>query len=109
MILTVFRSRLKNDAKPEQLQKFIQMFGRMSALATTMPGYRSHKVFGSEDGERVVIVEFENEETQLAFAHHPEHKEAIELGIQHAFVEYCVQICSVMREVRGSALQAGVE
>ncbi|MES2069069.1 MAG: antibiotic biosynthesis monooxygenase [Pseudomonadota bacterium] len=97
MILTVFRSRLKSDLKPEQLQKFMQMFGRMSALAPTMPGYISHKGFGSEDGERVVIVEFETEEAQLAFASHPAHQEAIELGVQHAFLDYSVQICNVQR------------
>mgnify|MGYP003350083918 FL=1 len=58
MIVTVFRSRLKPGVQDE----YGPMAARMSALAKSMPGYISHKGFVAEDGERVTIVEFENEE-----------------------------------------------
>ena len=52
MIVTVFRSRLKAGAEPE----YSAWAARMSELATTMPGYVSHKGFVAPDGERVTIV-----------------------------------------------------
>lgn len=100
MILTVFRSRLNPNLKPAQLQELMQMDGSMSALAKTMPGYISHKAFAATDGERVVIVEFESEPAQLAFARHPAHLEAIQMGRQGGvLLEYCVQVCNVQREM----------
>jgi heme-degrading monooxygenase HmoA len=98
MVLTVFRSRVKSDLQPEQLQEYLQMLGRMSVLAKTMPGYISHRGYGAEDGERVVIVEFESEQAQEAFAYHPQHLEAMKLGRKSIYLEYSVQVCSVQRE-----------
>jgi heme-degrading monooxygenase HmoA len=99
MMLTVFRSRMKSDLKPEQLKELMQMDSRMGALARTIPGYVSHKAFGAQDGERVVIVEFESEQAQLVFARHPEHLEAIKMG-KNVLLEYSVQVCSLQREMR---------
>lgn len=98
MMLTVFRSRLKSDLKPEQLQQLLQMDERIGALARTIPGYISHKGFGAADGERVVIIDFESEQAQLVFARHPEHLAAIKMG-REVFHEYSVQVCSVLREM----------
>ena len=95
MIVTVFRSRLK----PEAQQEYMQWAARMSALAKTMPGYISHKVFVAEDGERVTIVEFESEETQRAWSLNAEHAEAKKKGRQDFYVEYHLQVCSVQRDM----------
>ena len=57
MVVTVFRSRLNPGVQDE----YGPMAARMSALAKSMPGYISHKGFVAEDGERVTIVEFEND------------------------------------------------
>ena len=48
MIVTVFRSRLRPGARGE----YVALVDRMVELATTMPGYISHKGFFAEDGER---------------------------------------------------------
>jgi len=58
MIVTVFRSRLR----PRVRDEYVALANRMNELAKTMPGYISHKDFYANDGERVAIVEFENEE-----------------------------------------------
>ncbi|HET8971733.1 MAG TPA: antibiotic biosynthesis monooxygenase family protein [Pseudolabrys sp.] len=72
MIVTVFRSRLRPDAREE----YIALVDRMVELAKTMPGYISHKGFFAEDDERVTIVEFEHEEGMLAWRMNPEYRAA---------------------------------
>jgi len=93
MIVTIFRSRVK----PEAEQEYNQWAERMSQLARGMPGYISHKGFAARDGERVTVVEFENEETLAAWARHPEHAEAKKKGRADFYLEYRTQICSVLR------------
>lgn len=96
MIVTVFRNRLNPAAQAE----YTQWAARMSELARTMPGYVSHKTFVAEDGERVTIVEFANEEAQRAWAQHPEHVEAKKKGRAAFYTEYKLQTCGVLRESR---------
>jgi heme-degrading monooxygenase HmoA len=94
MIVTVFRSRLKPEAEPE----YGEWAARISALARQMPGYRSHKVFVADDGERVTIVEFESEEAHRAWSTHPEHVQAKMKGRRDFYLEYRIQVCNVLRE-----------
>lgn len=94
MVVTVFRSRLKPGAKDE----YLEWAQRMAAIARTMPGYVSHKGFTSEDGERVTIVEFRDEESQRAWAAQAQHVEAKKKGRAEFYEEYKVQVCTVVRE-----------
>ena len=94
MIVTVFRSRLRAD----NIEEYKQWAARMSALAKTMPGYISHKVFVAEDGERVTLVEFADEEGQRAWSRHEEHVGAKKKGRADFYEEYKLQICNVVRE-----------
>jgi heme-degrading monooxygenase HmoA len=96
MIVTVFRSRLRSEGR----DAYMEMAPRMSELARRMPGYRSHKSFTADDGERVTIVEFESEEAQQAWSRHPEHAQAKQQGRSTFYSEYSIQICSVLRESR---------
>ena len=99
MILTIFRSRLKPDARAA----YDPLAAKMSELARTMPGYVSHKAFTADDGERVTIVEFETAEAQRAWATHPEHRAAQKLGRAEFYSEYSLQICQLKRESRKKA------
>lgn len=99
MIVTVFRSRLK----PENLESYHEWAARMAALAKTMPGYVSHKVFTAEDGERVTIVEFESEEGQRTWATNLQHIDAKKKGRADFYTEYKLQVCTVQRESAFSA------
>jgi heme-degrading monooxygenase HmoA len=94
MIVTVFRSRLR----PENVEEYKAWAARMSALAKTMPGYISHKVFIAEDGERATIVEFADEESQRAWARNLEHVDAKKKGRADFYEEYKVQVCGVLRD-----------
>jgi len=96
MIVTVFRSRLREDGRDE----YMSVAPRMSELARSMPGYRSHKVFVAEDGERVTIVEFDDEESQRRWSQQAEHAAAKRRGREAFYAEYSLQVCSVIRESR---------
>ena len=96
MIVTVFRSRLAPGLKDE----YVALANRMNEIAKTIPGYISHKGFFAEDGERVTVVEFEDEEAMRAWRMHPEHRAAQKLARERFYAEYSVQICEVKRESR---------
>jgi heme-degrading monooxygenase HmoA len=94
MIVTVFRSRLM----PGLQDDYVALVERMVELASSMPGYISHKGFFAEDGERCTIVEFESEEAQRAWRMHPEHREAQRGGRETYYESYSLQICELKRE-----------
>jgi len=63
-----------------------------------MPGFISIKTFTADDDERVSIVEFESEETMLAWRNQPDHREAQELGRKLFYSEYRIQVCQPVRD-----------
>ena len=94
MVVTIFRNRLKADNAAE----YYEWAARISGLAKTMPGYVSHKTFAAEDGERVTIVEFADEESQRGWSTESRHLEAKKKGRADFYTEYKLQVCSVTRE-----------
>jgi len=94
MIVTVFRSRLR----PEAADEYAGLAAHMSDLAKGMPGYISHKGFVAPDGERVTIVEFEDEQSLQAWSRHAEHLEAKKRGRSDFYSEYKIQVCTVQRQ-----------
>ncbi len=96
MIVTVFRSRLM----PGLREEYVALVDRMAELASTMPGYISHKGFFADDGERCTIVEFESEEAQRAWRMHPEHRDAQRKAREVYYQDYSVQVCQAVRENR---------
>jgi heme-degrading monooxygenase HmoA len=96
MVVTVFRSRLKDGVQDE----YSELAPKMSALAKTMPGYIAHKSFVAEDGERVTIAEFADMESQRNWAANAEHVSAKKRGRDAFYSEYSIQVCEVVRESR---------
>lgn len=94
MVVTIFRSRLN----PENEQQYYEWAGRIAALAKTMPGYVSHKVFTAEDGERVTLVEFADEASQRGWSTNMQHVEAKRKGRSDFYLEYKLQVCRIERE-----------
>jgi heme-degrading monooxygenase HmoA len=94
MIVTVFRSRLRDGVREE----YLALVARMNELAATMPGYISHKGFFAEDGERVTIVEFEHADGMRAWRTHPEHIRAQRLAREKFYTEYRIQVCELTRQ-----------
>ena len=102
MIVTVFRSRLREGVRDE----YVVLADRMNELARTMPGYISHKGFFAEDGERVTIVEFATEAGMRAWRTHPEHLAAQILAREKYYLEYRVQVCTPVRDAHFEAADA---
>jgi heme-degrading monooxygenase HmoA len=102
MIVTVFRSRLRPGVRDD----YVAWVGRMEKLAATMPGYISHKGFFADDGERVTIVEFEDEAGMRAWREHPLHVKAQERGREKFYTEYHYQVCTIVREGHFKAEEA---
>lgn len=102
MMVIVFRSRLQPGVGDE----YVALSDRMSALARTMPGYVSSKDFLADDGERVTIVEFENEQGLHVWRTNPEHIAAQKLARQKYYTEYQVQVCALARESTFKAAEA---
>jgi heme-degrading monooxygenase HmoA len=96
MVLTVFRSRLREENRDE----YLALAAKMAALAETMPGFVSRKTFAAEDGERVTIVEFADEASQRNWSLNAEHVGAKRRGREALYSEYSLQVCSVVRESR---------
>src|ERR1043165_9147351 len=101
MIITVFRSRLREGKREE----YVALVERMAALARTMPGYISHKGFFADDGERVTIVEFEHEEGMRAWRMNPEHRAAQKLAREKFYSDYHIQVCTVDRQSSFKAVE----
>lgn len=100
MIVTIFRSRLRDEARED----YFALAPQMSELARSMPGYLSHKAFVAEDGERVTIVEFADEASQRAWATQMDHVAAKKQGRASFYAEYALQVCTVVRESKFTAL-----
>lgn len=80
-----------------------KLYGEMSDIVSAMSGYVAHKVFRSEDGERVVIGEWADKDAFLAWDRHPEHKKAKELGKAYMFDSYYVAVGDIFeRHVKTS-------
>ena len=89
-VVTVFRSRLRADAAG-----YDETAQRMSELARSMPGYVDHKTFSAEDGERVTVVTFADQESHDAWRTHAEHCAAQRRGREHFYESYSLQVADV--------------
>ena len=90
-VVTVFRSRLR----PDDVEEYAETAARMSELARAMPGYVDHKVFTADDGERVTVVTFADQESQAAWRTHLEHRVAQRRGREAFYAEYSLQVADV--------------
>jgi len=105
-LVTVFRSRLREEAKGEYDLVALEM----ASIARTMPGFLELKTFTADDGERVSVVTFANQEAQSAWRDHPDHRVAQQLGRSNFYDSYDIQICRVVseRSFRRQVLTEGV-
>ncbi|MFM9082411.1 MAG: antibiotic biosynthesis monooxygenase family protein [Actinomycetota bacterium] len=87
-IITVFRTRLRDEAREE----YVPMAAEMSELARAMPGFVDAKTFSAPDGERVTIVTFADRTSHDAWRDHPRHREAQRRGSADFYEEWSVQV-----------------
>jgi len=92
-IVTVFRSRLHRDGA----EGYEKLSPEIDALARSMPGLIDAKSFVADDGERVTIVTFADEESQRRWRDHPEHAAAQARGRSDFYAEYTLQVGRIER------------
>lgn len=90
-VLTVFRSRLREDGVDE----YGPMAAEMTALARTMPGFVDAKVFTAPDGERVTVVTFADEASQTGWRTQSRHRQAQRRGREAFYAGYTLQVATV--------------
>jgi antibiotic biosynthesis monooxygenase (ABM) superfamily enzyme len=93
MVTIIFRSRLR----PEHEAEYNQVAEKIDALVRTMPGLIAFKTFGSADGERVTLAEFDTLDNARHWGENPDHLEAQRLGRERFYSEYRVQVCEGVR------------
>lgn len=89
-VVTVFRSRLRDDAAPG----YHETADEMLAFAQEVPGFVDYKFFHAEDGERVSVVTFDGPESQRAWREHAEHRAAQEKGRADWYSAYSIQVAT---------------
>ncbi len=93
MIVVVFRIHVNPEANLEDLGA---VFQNMVARFGEMPGFVSVKDYSAQDGEMLVLAEFDSLEAVDAWKAHPEHLIAQKRG-QEFFSGYRIQVCSLVR------------
>ena len=92
MIVVLFRSKLVDVPAG-----YNEMSEEMEALARTMPGFIDVKSYRADDGERLTVVRWENEETMRQWRENERHRVAQRAGRDHWYAYYKVEVAEVVR------------
>jgi len=92
MLIVLFRSRLV-----DQPDGYAEMAQEMLDAARSMPGFIDVKAFKAEDGERLTVVWWQDEETLRAWRLHARHLVAQRLGRERWYEYYKIEVAEVIR------------
>jgi heme-degrading monooxygenase HmoA len=95
MLIVLFRSKLVPE--PEG---YAEMAEEMETLARSMPGFIDVKAYKSEDGERLTVVWWQDEETLRAWRTHARHLVAQQTGRERWYEYYDMDVAEVVRRKR---------
>ena len=95
MLVVLFRSRLV----PEPAG-YAEMAQEMLEAARGMPGFIDVKAFKAEDGERLTLVWWQDEETLRAWRTHARHLVAQRAGRERWYETYTIEVAEVIRSNR---------
>ena len=93
-IVTVFRSRLRDDAAGG----YDVTAAALEARARAMAGFVDFKTFVAGDGERVSLITFESRATHDAWRDDPAHRAAQARGRHEWYESYAIQVCELVAE-----------
>ncbi len=94
MVVTILKHRLQ----PGVGKEYGAEVSKLLAIVQQMPGFASVKEYAADDGEQLVLIEFETEQALAAWREHPEHLIAQERGRSKYYSEYKIQVCNTVRE-----------
>jgi heme-degrading monooxygenase HmoA len=93
-IVTVFRSRLRDDAG----ESYSRTAEAMEERARAMPGFVDFKTFAAPDGERVSLITFASHAAHDAWRDDPAHRAAQRRGRGDWYEAYRIQVCELVAE-----------
>jgi heme-degrading monooxygenase HmoA len=93
MMLILFRSKLTDTAGDD----YARMAAEMDAHARTFPGFVDVKSFKAEDGERLTVVWWQDEETLRVWATDARHRVAQSQGRKHWYEYYRMDVAQIVR------------
>jgi heme-degrading monooxygenase HmoA len=98
-VVTVFRSRLREDADA----RYVALDKELRDRASSLGGLIDVSSFIAEDGERVTVVTFEDRASHDRWAADPVHGGAQRLGRAAIYSEYSIQVADCSRAVEFEA------
>ena len=93
MMVILFRSKLTDAAGDD----YARMADEMDAHARTFPGFVDVKSFKAEDGERLTVVWWQDEETLKVWANDARHRVAQATGRQKWYEYYKMDVAEIVR------------
>jgi heme-degrading monooxygenase HmoA len=87
-VVTVFRSRLRDDVDP----RYEALDAELRARAHALGGLVDVTSFTAEDGERVTVVTFEDRASHERWANDAVHRDAQRLGRESVYAAYSIQV-----------------
>jgi heme-degrading monooxygenase HmoA len=93
MLVILFRSRLTAQAGED----YGRMAEAMFAHAKTFPGFVDVKSFTAEDGERLTVVWWEDEDSLKVWATDAKHRVAQQLGRDRWYEYYKMDVAEIVR------------
>jgi heme-degrading monooxygenase HmoA len=93
MMVILFRSRLTAAAGDD----YSRMSEAMIAHAKLFPGFVDVKSFTADDGERLTVVWWQDEETLKAWATDAKHRVAQQLGRERWYEYYKMDVAQIVR------------
>ncbi|HSF16950.1 MAG TPA: antibiotic biosynthesis monooxygenase [Vicinamibacteria bacterium] len=96
MLIILFRSRLTEEAGEDYLARGEEML----AHAKTQPGFVDYKQYQSDDGERLTVVRWKDEETLEQWRIDAKHQTAKKRGRERWYRDYQLEIAKVFHESR---------
>ena len=96
MVLISFRSRLTPQAGAD----YDAMAAELEARVRDQPGYVAHKAYLADDGERLTLVWFRDQESLRNWKMLPRHAEAQHRGRERWYEFYEMDVAEVIRTSR---------
>lgn len=94
MLVILFRSKLTDQAGED----YQSMNAEMAELARQNPGFIDVKAYKAEDGERLTVVRWRDEESLREWREQIRHRAAQATGRKKWYAYYRIEVASVIRE-----------
>ena len=94
MKVILFRSYLKPGVDMDAYERDT---AAMYALVREIPGFIAAEDFTGDDGERLAVITFRDDESLRLWREHPEHRGAQARGRSVYYASYRLQICDLER------------